>query len=116
MPNGEIQPEFTRRLKAIGDWTDQYGPTIYGTRAGILPPQEWGVTTQKNGTQYLHILDAKEDTLFIRDFPGQLESAKLYKNGRQIKFKQIPEGVFLYLDDIDLSAVDTVVEMQVSRP
>ena len=112
MPNGKIQPEFRDTLKAIGEWTDQYGETIYGTRGGLIPPQEWGVSTQKDGNHYLHILDAKDDTLFIPQFPGSLKSAKFYDSGKSVKFKQIEEGLFLYLKEEDLQPIDTIIEME----
>ncbi|HMR56304.1 MAG TPA: alpha-L-fucosidase, partial [Cyclobacteriaceae bacterium] len=31
MPNGKIQPEHVALLKQMGEWTRQYGETIYGT-------------------------------------------------------------------------------------
>src|SRR5438270_2165421 len=53
MPNGEIQPEFTDTLAAIGSWLKKYGNTIYGTRGNIVPPQPWGVITSKNNTLFV---------------------------------------------------------------
>lgn len=113
MPNGKIQPEFVDTLKAIGEWTDKYGETIYGTRAGFISPQEWGVSTQKDDKHYLHILDAKTDTLFISDFPKTLKSAEFYSSGKPVKFKQIEEGVFLYLNKDKLQDIDTILEIKI---
>src|SRR5699024_11117557 len=113
MPNGKIQPEFRDTLKAIGEWTDQYGETIYGTRSGDISPREWGVSTKKDGINYVHILDAKRDTLFIHNFPGTLKSAKYYDGGASIEYKQMEEGVFLYLKEEDLQQVDTIIEMEI---
>src|SRR6185295_16705907 len=48
MPNGKIQTEFTDSLKRVGEWLQQYGGSIYGTRGGKMMPKEWGVTTTKN--------------------------------------------------------------------
>ena len=58
MPDGTIQPEFVERLHAIGAWLSKNGESIYGTRGGPVPPQEWGVTTQKGYKVYVHILTA----------------------------------------------------------
>lgn len=112
MPNGKIQSEFRKRLKAIGEWIDQYGETIYGTRGGDIPPQEWGVSTRKNGIHYLHILDLKDNILFIPDFPKSLKSAVFYDSGNPVKFKQIEEGVFLYLQEEGLHPIDTIIVME----
>ena len=46
-PNGEIPAVALQRLKEMGEWTRKYGETIYGTTAGDIPVQEWGVTTRK---------------------------------------------------------------------
>ncbi len=50
MPNGVIQPEFTDRLNAMGQWLKQYGETIYGTKGGFIAPQDWGAVTEKGNT------------------------------------------------------------------
>lgn len=46
-PNGEIPAAALQRLKEMGQWTRANGETIYGTTAGDIPVQEWGVTTRK---------------------------------------------------------------------
>jgi alpha-L-fucosidase len=41
--DGSIEPEQIARLKEIGQWMDEYGQTIYGTRGGPFKPASWGV-------------------------------------------------------------------------
>ena len=48
-PEGTFQPEVIERLAEVGRWTSPYGETVYATRGGPMPPQEWGVMTQKPG-------------------------------------------------------------------
>lgn len=57
MPNGKIMPECVERLEQMGQWMDQYGYTIHGTRESVLQPQPWGALTQKGKTIYVHVLD-----------------------------------------------------------
>ncbi|HTE34334.1 MAG TPA: alpha-L-fucosidase, partial [Chryseolinea sp.] len=57
MPNGKIQPEHIVSLKGVGEWLATYGETIYATRGGPLTAREWGVTTQKGNTVYIHVLN-----------------------------------------------------------
>ena len=65
MPSGKVQPEFIDTLKAVGAWMNKNGESIYGTRGGLVAPQEWGVVTEKNKTLYVHILkNAKANLLF----------------------------------------------------
>ncbi len=56
-PQGTIQPEFRDRLLELGRWLEENGDSIYGTRIGPMPEQPWGVSTQKDWTVYIHILD-----------------------------------------------------------
>ncbi len=55
MPDGTIQPEFVSTLKELGDWMKKNGETIYGTRGGVMPPQDWGTLTTKEKKWYVHI-------------------------------------------------------------
>jgi len=41
----------------MGQWLEQYGNTIYGTRGGPFIPTDWGVSTRKDDKIYLHILN-----------------------------------------------------------
>jgi len=113
MPNGEIQPEFVERLKQMGEWTEKYGETIYGTRGGIVPPQEWGVTTQKDGRHFMHVLETDEDRIFIPDFPETVESAIYFDSGEPAEFKQIEEGVFFYINEDQKTNLDTIIEFRI---
>lgn len=113
MPNGKIQPEFVERLKQMGDWTEKYGDTIYGTRGGIVPPQDWGVTTQKGERHFMHVLDWNDDLIFIPGFPAILESAVYFESGEPAEFKQIEEGVFFYLDEDQMIEPDTIIEFRI---
>jgi alpha-L-fucosidase len=56
-PDGTIDEQSAERLRAIGDWLETYGTTIYGTRGGPVKPQAWGVSTQTADKVYLHVLE-----------------------------------------------------------
>jgi len=113
MPNGKIQPEFTDTLKAIGQWMQVNGETIYGTRGNIYPPQDWGVVTVKNKTYYVHVLQPPaQNYIFMPGFKGKILSASGRSDKKSIKFKQQPEGAFLYLDGVLTNAIDTIIELQ----
>ena len=61
---GALPATAIDRLEKIGKWMKTYGKTVKdGVREGIIPPQEWGVSTQKGKTVYLHILDWKSRML-----------------------------------------------------
>jgi alpha-L-fucosidase len=114
MPNGKVQPEFVDTLKAMGQWMQANGETIYGTRGGIIPPQPWGVITGKGKTMYVHIVQQPDQKgyLFIPEFKQAIAKAVLFQGKKEVKFKQLPEGVFVYLDGIELDAIDTIVQLE----
>ena len=63
-PDGTLPEQALERLEAIGQWLSRYGESIYGTKAGYVPAQDWGVSTQKDKLLYLHILK-HQDKLVI---------------------------------------------------
>ena len=102
MPDGKIQPEFTKTLKEIGEWMAKNGETIYGTRGGPVSPRNWGVTTRKGNKVYAHILNPEDKNLLIPDFGMKVKNVSLFESGAKLKFKQdafgiaisVPEGSF----------------------
>jgi len=116
MPNGQIQHEFTDTLAKIGKWMEQYGSSIYGTRGNIIPEQPWGVVTGKDKIFYAHILHQPGQTyIFIPAVNKKIASVTLLKDQSILKFKQQPEGVFIYLDGVQLDAIDTVIQLNINE-
>jgi alpha-L-fucosidase len=52
-------------LHGIGKWMDKNSESIYGTKAGPLPLQSWGVSTAKNNRLYLHVFNWPKDGKLI---------------------------------------------------
>ena len=69
------------------------GETIYGTRGGCIPPQPWGVTTQKGDTLYIHILNNAEGGQLLLPLTEQtITKVTTYSDGTKLKFKRDKEG------------------------
>ncbi|PUZ26362.1 alpha-L-fucosidase [Chitinophaga parva] len=112
MADGVIQPEFADTLRAAGKWMKQYGGAIYGTRAGFLAPQSWGVTTQRAGHQYVHILQTPgTNPLFLPNIPGHLRKATIYGSEVTVKYTLVDKGVLLYLDGLGDVAYDNIIDL-----
>ena len=113
MPNGIIQPEFTDTLKEIGKWLQVNGQTIYGTKGSIVPPQKWGVVTGKNKTLYVHIMQSpgQQSYIFIPDLQQKISSATTFSGSQKVRFKQVPEGAFIYLEGIKTGDIDTIIQL-----
>ncbi len=113
MPNGEIQTEFINRLKGVGDWLKIYGESIYGTRGNIIPPQDWGVVTSKNKFLFAHILKRPSQSyVFIPISQQKINAVTSFSTNRNLKFKQEPEGVFVYVDGTAWDDNDTIIQLQ----
>ena len=96
-PDGTIQPEAVERLRALGKWLEVYGTSIYGTRAGPVPPRAWGVTTQRGDTVFVHVLDWPDRTLALPAFDRRARSARMLGSGATVPFTQDQVGLTLTL-------------------
>jgi alpha-L-fucosidase len=114
MPDGTIQSEFVDTLKAIGNWLQVNGESVYGTRGNIIPPADWGTITRKNNTLYLHIFNIPENDpfIFIPGFNEKITRSFLFSNKKAVRFKQQNEGTFIYLDGVLPDDTDTIIQIE----
>ncbi len=114
MPDGTIQPEFVDTLKLMGKWMEQNSATIYETRGNVIPAKSWGVLTIKGKSIFMHILDMPEQPafIFIAELKQPIAKAFLFNGKKEVKFKQLPEGTFIYLDGVVLDDVDTIIQLE----
>ncbi len=108
-PDGTIQPEAVERLKAIGEWMKTYGTSIYDTRGGPIAPREWGVTTQRGDTVFVHVLDWPDRALAIPSFGRRVSSATMLDGGARVGVAQADSSITLTLPAGAVTAPDRVV-------
>jgi alpha-L-fucosidase len=111
MPNGRLQPESLHILDEIGAWLNVYGRSVYGTRAGPVPPRPWGVTTQSEGVVYVHVLDWADDRLFI-PIVQPIRRATSLVDGAPITMRKVKGGVELDLKPRQSNEWDRVVALE----
>ncbi|MCX7887775.1 MAG: alpha-L-fucosidase, partial [Verrucomicrobiae bacterium] len=92
MPTGEIPPEQATLLKQMGEWLAKYGESIYGTRGGPFKPGDYGVSTRKGRTIYLHILEWLDDTLRFPPLRCRIVSHRVLTGGKAT-VRQSADGV-----------------------
>jgi alpha-L-fucosidase len=114
-PDGTIQPEAVERLRAIGDWLKKYGTSIYGTRGGPVTPREWGVTTQRGDTVFVHILNWPDRVLSIPDFDRQVVRATMLDDGSVVDVASVKGGITLAIPQQPGERADRVVVLLTKR-
>jgi alpha-L-fucosidase len=87
-PDGQIQPEFQQRLRAIGEWLTLNGESIYGTTYGPVQGAAGLRTTANDKSIYLHVFDWPASICEIAGIEGRVLSARLLANGRPLTFRQ----------------------------
>ena len=108
-PNGELPALAIDRLNGMGKWLSEYGETIYGSRGGDIPPHSWGVSTRKGNRLFIHILDLKENGLYI-PLKAPIKKAMKFSNQAPIEFKQDKDGTLLKFPQIP-DEIDYIVEL-----
>jgi alpha-L-fucosidase len=114
-PNGEIDPQFIKRLHAIGDWLSKCGDSIYGTRGGPIPPGDWGVTTQKADKIYVHVLNWGAPLLALQPVSEKITAAHLLLDNSAVDYTQKPDGIVLKLPQPGKDEVDRVIVLTVAK-
>ena len=108
-PNGELPAVAVQRMKEMGEWMNQYGETIYGTRGGDVAPQTWGVSTRKGNRLFIHVLDWQETTLRL-PLKAKVKKAVQFVDGTPVTFRQDKDGVLLTFPQVP-TETDYVVEL-----
>ena len=109
-PNGELPAVAVQRMKEMGEWMQQYGETIYGTRGGDVTPHAWGVSTRKGNRLFIHVLDLKDNSLYI-PLKAKVKKAVQFVDGKAVSFSQDKDGVLLKFTEVPTD-IDYVVELQ----
>lgn len=115
MPDGRIEPRQVERLKAMGDWLNQYGESIYGTRGGPFRPRFEIVSTHKGNRVFVHILDWPEETLQLPEIPYKIVSSKNLVGG-SVTVEQRDSYTWISVPEADRHPIDTLIELELDRP
>ena len=111
-PDGTVQPEAVERLKALGDWMRTYGSSIYGTRGGPIGPREWGVTTHRGDSIFVHVLAWQDRLLSLPGLVQQVRRATLLATGEPVALSQSDNGLTLVLPGGRTNEPDRVIVLE----
>jgi alpha-L-fucosidase len=111
MPNGEIPPDQANRLKEIGAWLAKNGESIYGTRGGPFKPGDYGASTRKGKTIYLHIRDWDDETLKLPPIPVKVLRGRALTGGKA-GVRQTAAGLEITVPESDRQPWDMIVALE----
>jgi alpha-L-fucosidase len=109
LATGEIVPTHVSRLQAMGRWLRTHGESVYGTRAGVIPPTAQTVSTRRGDTHYLHILADVSDCVTVKAVPETIQSAHLLATGQAVDLERREDTVVLTIPSAQRDPFDTVV-------
>ena len=112
MPNGKIQPKHQSSLKAIGDWLKQNGKTIYGTRKGPISPNDDYVSTQKEKTVYLHLLNPEINMIHAEQVPVRIKGIFDMKTKTKVAYRNDRFGLSIDVSELSKDDIDTVIRIE----
>jgi alpha-L-fucosidase len=111
MPTGAIEPRQAERLREIGAWLAKYGETIYGTRGGPYKPGEWGASTCRGNTVYLHLLDSEAAMVVLPPLPCKVVRSYALTGG-SVSVGNTKTGLAIEIAKGNLDPIDTLVALE----
>ena len=115
MPDGRIEPRQVTRLKEMGNWLDEYGQSIYATRGGPFKPGNWGASTHKGDTVYIHVLNWQEDTLTLPPITKKIIASSIMTGGAAT-VRQTALAVEISVPEAYRKELDTIIVLQLDGP
>ena len=115
-PDGEIDPPQAERLHEIGDWLRQNGESIYGTRGGPWLPGEYGVSTHKGKSVYIHVFKVPEDGIVVLpNLPARIVQMTDL-GGKVISYKQDDNYTRIKVPSVAPDTVDVITKIELAEP
>ena len=109
-PTGIIPADQSAPLLEMGKWLKRNGESIFGTRGGPFKPGEYGGTTRKGKTIYVHVFNWPQGALQLPPIPVKLVHARLL-NGSKVDARQSDAGLEISVPESSRQKVDMVVAL-----
>ena len=114
-PLGEIDAQHVKILQEVGAWLKQYGESVYGTRGGPLPPNEEWITTYKNSTLYIHVLDDRTREIRLPSIDSSLLNSR-FLTGNSGTISKKGKDIRIHLGEDQENKPSTLIRLEFDRP
>jgi alpha-L-fucosidase len=114
-PTGEIPAIQVARLKEIGAWFAKYGAGIRGTRGGPYKPGEYGTSTRRGNTVYIHIRNWDADSVQLPALPAHIVRSRVLTGGT-VAVAESLHGIRIGVPAKYRKDLDTIVALDLDRP
>jgi len=115
-PDGEIDAGQVERLLEIGDWLKHNGESIYGTRGGPWLPGDYGVSTHKGKTVYVHVLKVPEsNAVTFPNLPTRVVRVTDL-NGNSVSYAQDDKNLAIKVPSAAPDTVDVIIKIELAEP
>lgn len=109
---GELLPAHVQRLREMGAWLTLFGESVYNTRVGAVIASPEVVSTSKDNTHYVHVLNYVSDVVPLKIVPASVKAATLLRDGSPVKLElQGDTAALLTIPYNQRDEFDTVVKL-----
>lgn len=115
MPNGQFDAPEQNRIRELGAWLEKYGEAVYKTRGGPWLPGEWGGSTYRDTTAYLHLLNmVPGKPLVLPAIDARIQSAECLTD-ENLTVSQGENGVTVTLAPDQTPGDDMIIRLTLDR-
>lgn len=111
---GRIPTEQQRLLLGMGTWLKTAGEGIYRTRGGPYHNGDWGGSTRRGHTIYIHVLDWSKGDVRLPPLPATVRSFRTLQKGVKVAVRSDEAGLVLHLVG-PVPAEPTTVRLDIDR-
>ncbi len=116
MPDGRMEQRQLDRLREMGQWLGKYGESIYGTKGGPVIPNSRLVSTYKNNTIYIHLLQWPGNQLVLPAIPNRQVTGVHFINGTILESAVKNGKLSIKLPAKPIDQIDSVVVIELDGP
>jgi len=114
--DGIVPEPSVERLKAVGDWLDVYGESIYATGRSPFEYLSWGAATRKGDSVYLFVNDWPSDGELRVPLTSAIRKASLVGgSGESLWTRSTSDRLIIQVPETAPNQHSSVIELQLAE-